>query len=41
MTLGDKGDEVLMKIKSLDLACGSCEYQEYITKIRNRLEMIV
>ncbi|MDD2652754.1 MAG: restriction endonuclease [Sulfurimonas sp.] len=39
--LGTNGDEILMKIKSLDLGFDGCSYGEYIEKIRERLEKII
>jgi 5-methylcytosine-specific restriction enzyme subunit McrC len=40
MVLGKDEKEIGLKIKSIDLACGSCEYIEFIKEIKKRLEQI-
>ncbi|MDY0116489.1 MAG: restriction endonuclease [Sulfurimonadaceae bacterium] len=39
--LGENGDEILMKIKSLDLGFDECSYDEYIGEIKIRVEEIL
>ena len=41
LILGRDGDEVNMKVKSLDLWFYECDYKEYIEEIRKRLEKII
>ncbi|PLX21961.1 restriction endonuclease [Candidatus Parcubacteria bacterium] len=41
LVLGKDGDEVNMKVKSLDLGCDECGYDKYIREIKKRLEKIV
>lgn len=41
LVLGEKGEEVNMKVKSLDLWFDGCEYKEYIEEIKIRIMEIV
>jgi 5-methylcytosine-specific restriction enzyme subunit McrC len=41
LVLGEKSEEVKMKIKSFDLGCGECSYKEYIEEIKFRITEIV
>ena len=41
LILGKNGDEVKMKIKSLDLWCDGCSYQEYLKELKIRIMEIV
>ena len=41
LVLGRDGDEVNMKIKSLDLGLDKCGYGEYIEEIRKRTGMLL
>jgi len=41
LVLGEKGEEVKMKIKSLDLWCDRCSYQEYLKELKIRIMEIV
>lgn len=41
LVLGRDGDEINMKIKSLDLGLDGCGYKEYIEEIRKKIEEIL
>ncbi len=41
LVLGRNGDEVKMKVKSLDLWCDGCEYKEYIEEIKSKVRGIL
>lgn len=41
LVLGEKGEEVKMKIKSLDMWLNGCSYEEYIEEIKIRIMEIV
>lgn len=41
LILGEKGEEVNMKVKSLDLWFDGCEYKQYIEEIRKRIGGVI
>ena len=41
LVLGEKGEEVKMKIKSLDLWFENCKFDEFVVEIKKRLEKMI